>query len=206
VAEKKKKEELVELTPEQRKTVDQNLDIVLGAATYEHARKPIVELEEFLSVGYMGLIDAVLRFDPEKGKDLETFARIKVRGAMRDAVRKVAKDARRRGIGGAESNEEDDPMGLLRAPLDVADIVDPATTLSTKLANEQLTAMAVEAKDELSPEFQDIAQALFIDEISVNEYVRRTGIRKATILRKRNQLRNILYARVVRGGGNKGGA
>lgn len=45
------------------------------------------ELEDLVSAGIPGLINAVDRYNPDKGAKFETFATIKIRGAILDWVR-----------------------------------------------------------------------------------------------------------------------
>lgn len=47
-----------------------------------------VELDDLLQAGSMGLIEASRNFDAEKGASFETFASIRIRGAMLDEVRR----------------------------------------------------------------------------------------------------------------------
>lgn len=47
-----------------------------------------VELDDLLQAGSMGLIEASRNFDTEKGASFETFASIRIRGAMLDEVRR----------------------------------------------------------------------------------------------------------------------
>lgn len=46
-----------------------------------------VDVEELISVGMLGLIDAVDRFDPARGVPLKSYAEIRIKGAMLDALR-----------------------------------------------------------------------------------------------------------------------
>lgn len=50
---------------------------------------PSVTWEELVSAGYIGLIEAVDRFDPERNTDFSAFARTRIRGAMLDALREL---------------------------------------------------------------------------------------------------------------------
>jgi len=47
-----------------------------------------VELDDLLQVGMIGLLEADRSFDASKGAQFETFARIRIRGAMIDEVRR----------------------------------------------------------------------------------------------------------------------
>jgi len=46
-----------------------------------------VEMDDLVSAGTLGLIDAVRRFQAEKEVKIETYARYRIRGAMLDALR-----------------------------------------------------------------------------------------------------------------------
>lgn len=46
-----------------------------------------VEKEELVSCGFFGLLDAVERYDPDMGNKFETYAGIRIRGAILDSLR-----------------------------------------------------------------------------------------------------------------------
>jgi RNA polymerase sigma factor FliA len=46
-----------------------------------------VELDDLVSVGILGLIDAIEKFDPTRGIKLKTFSEHRIRGAMLDSLR-----------------------------------------------------------------------------------------------------------------------
>ena len=50
---------------------------------------PHVELEELYSVGLVGLLNAIRNFNPESGTALETYARVRIRGAVFDELRRM---------------------------------------------------------------------------------------------------------------------
>ncbi len=58
-----------------------------------------VELDDLVSEGSIGLIDAVRKFDPARGVTIETYARYRIRGAILDSLRDqdhASRDMRRR--------------------------------------------------------------------------------------------------------------
>ena len=58
-----------------------------------------VELDDLISDGTVGLIDAVRKFDPAKGVTIESYARYRIRGAILDSLRDrdhASRDMRRR--------------------------------------------------------------------------------------------------------------
>lgn len=50
---------------------------------------PSVTWDELVSAGYIGLIEAVDRFDSERNVDFSAFARTRIRGAMLDSLREL---------------------------------------------------------------------------------------------------------------------
>jgi len=63
------------------------------------ASSSILDLEDLLGFGTLGLIDAVSRFDPTRGVKFETYALQRIRGSIIDSFRKldiVPRSARRR--------------------------------------------------------------------------------------------------------------
>lgn len=60
---------------------------------------PQVELDDLVSEGALGLIDAVRKFDPSRGVTIESYARHRIRGAILDSLRAqdhASRDMRRR--------------------------------------------------------------------------------------------------------------
>ncbi len=63
-----------------------------------HRRCPQVELEDLVSAGTIGLIQAVDRFDPKRNLKLKTLAEHRISGAMLDYLRRIdplSRDVRR---------------------------------------------------------------------------------------------------------------
>ena len=54
-----------------------------------HRRCPHVELDDLISAGTVGLIQAVDRFDPSRNLKLRTLADHRIRGAMLDYLRQI---------------------------------------------------------------------------------------------------------------------
>jgi RNA polymerase sigma factor for flagellar operon FliA len=54
-----------------------------------HRRCPQVELDDLISAGTIGLIQAVDRFDPNRNRKLKTLAEHRIRGAMLDYLRHI---------------------------------------------------------------------------------------------------------------------
>ena len=49
---------------------------------------PSVEIDDLVQIGMIGLLEAANSYEPGKGANFETYASIKIRGAMLDQVRK----------------------------------------------------------------------------------------------------------------------
>lgn len=48
---------------------------------------PLALRDEFMSAGYLGLVEAASRFDPGRGHDFRAFAFLRIRGAIIDYIR-----------------------------------------------------------------------------------------------------------------------
>lgn len=53
-------------------------------------KPPGVEFEDLVSYGIIGLIDAIEKFDPTKGIKFETYATLRIKGAIIDELRKIS--------------------------------------------------------------------------------------------------------------------
>lgn len=69
--------------------VEQYTPLVKRIAHHLLARLPSsVQVDDLYQAGMIGLLDAIKRFDNSKGASFETYAGIRIRGAMVDEVRK----------------------------------------------------------------------------------------------------------------------
>lgn len=67
------------------------------AARVARRLPPHVALDDLVSAGMVGLLEALDRFDPARGRDFESYAEFRVKGAMLDDLRRsdlMARDAR----------------------------------------------------------------------------------------------------------------
>ncbi|MCX7695815.1 MAG: FliA/WhiG family RNA polymerase sigma factor [Caloramator sp.] len=51
---------------------------------------PGIEFDDLVSFGIIGLIDAIEKFDPTKGIKFETYATLRIKGAIIDELRKIS--------------------------------------------------------------------------------------------------------------------
>lgn len=83
-----------------RDAVSQHLGLVYHVARMlTRSRGVVIELDELVSAGTLGLIEALHNFDATRGVSLATFAAPRIRGAMLDELRRqdhVPRSVRRR--------------------------------------------------------------------------------------------------------------
>ncbi|GAA4652313.1 RNA polymerase sigma factor FliA [Kistimonas scapharcae] len=69
--------------------VDRHAPLVKRIARHLSARMPAsVQLDDLVQAGMVGLLEAARKFDVDKGASFETFAGIRIRGAMLDEIRR----------------------------------------------------------------------------------------------------------------------
>ena len=90
-----------ELSPEQEELMLEHLPTVRYLARRIHERLPQhVEIDDLVSAGVLGLIDAFRKFDPEKKVQFRSYAQFRIRGAILDSLRTLdwsPRDLRRKG-------------------------------------------------------------------------------------------------------------
>ncbi|MBM4192503.1 MAG: FliA/WhiG family RNA polymerase sigma factor [Gammaproteobacteria bacterium] len=65
--------------------------LVKRVAAHFRGRLPTaIEHSDLVQAGIVGLMEAIEAFDPERGNDFETFAKLRIRGAMLDEIRRAA--------------------------------------------------------------------------------------------------------------------
>lgn len=73
----------------QQELVLRHADLVKRIAYHLVSRMPPnVEVDDLIQAGMLGLLDAAKNYSPTKGANFETYAGIRIRGAMLDEVRK----------------------------------------------------------------------------------------------------------------------
>ena len=73
----------------QEDLVTQHVSLVKRIAHHLAARLPSsVDIDDLMQSGMVGLLEAAGNFDPERGASFETYAGIRIRGAMLDDIRK----------------------------------------------------------------------------------------------------------------------
>ncbi len=89
------------LTAEQERVLLEHLPIVRFLARRIHERLPQhVDIEDLVSAGVVGLMDAFAKFDPAKKVQFRSYAQFRIRGAILDSLRSLdwsPRDLRRKG-------------------------------------------------------------------------------------------------------------
>ena len=74
---------------DQHAAIEQHAALVKRIAQHLAARLPnSVLFDDLLQAGMLGLLESVAKYDPSKGASFETYAGIRIRGAMLDEMRK----------------------------------------------------------------------------------------------------------------------
>jgi len=89
------------LTSEQERVLLEHLPIVRFLARRIHERLPQhVDIEDLVSAGVVGLMDAFSKFDPDKKVQFRSYAQFRIRGAILDSLRTLdwsPRELRRKG-------------------------------------------------------------------------------------------------------------
>src|SRR5579884_3403506 len=89
------------MTPEQERVLLEHLPVVRFLARRIHERLPKhVDLEDLVSAGVVGLLDAFAKFNPDKKVQFRSYAQFRIRGAILDSLRTLdwsPRELRRKG-------------------------------------------------------------------------------------------------------------
>jgi RNA polymerase sigma factor for flagellar operon FliA len=89
------------MTAEQERVLLEHLPVVRFLARRIHERLPQhVDIEDLVSAGVVGLLDAFAKFDPEKKVQFRSYAQFRIRGAILDSLRTLdwsPRELRRKG-------------------------------------------------------------------------------------------------------------
>ena len=70
--------------------VAEHRELVASIAYYLVSKMPVhIEVDDLIQAGMIGLLNAAEHFSPDKGTKFETYARIRIRGAILDEVRRT---------------------------------------------------------------------------------------------------------------------
>ncbi|HWG19019.1 MAG TPA: FliA/WhiG family RNA polymerase sigma factor [Terracidiphilus sp.] len=89
------------MTAEQERVLLEHLPVVRFLARRIHERLPQhVDMEDLVSAGVVGLMDAFAKFDPDKKVQFRSYAQFRIRGAILDSLRTLdwsPRELRRKG-------------------------------------------------------------------------------------------------------------
>jgi RNA polymerase sigma factor for flagellar operon FliA len=89
------------MTAEQERILLEHLPVVRFLARRIHERLPQhVDMEDLVSAGVVGLMDAFAKFDPDKNVQFRSYAQFRIRGAILDSLRTLdwsPRELRRKG-------------------------------------------------------------------------------------------------------------
>ncbi len=89
------------MTAEQERVLLEHLPVVRFLARRIHERLPQhVDIEDLVSAGVVGLMDAFTKFDPDKKVQFRSYAQFRIRGAILDSLRTLdwsPRELRRKG-------------------------------------------------------------------------------------------------------------
>jgi len=95
------------ISGEQERLLLEHLPIVRFLARRIHERLPQhVDIEDLVSAGVVGLMDAFTKFDPQKKVQFRSYAQFRIRGAILDSLRTLdwsPRDLRRKGRAAEEA-------------------------------------------------------------------------------------------------------
>jgi RNA polymerase sigma factor for flagellar operon FliA len=96
----------IALSREEERVLLEHLPTVRFLARRIHDRLPHhVDLEDLVSAGVVGLMDALAKFDPEKKVQFRSYAQFRIRGAILDSLRTLDWSPRELRRKGREANE-----------------------------------------------------------------------------------------------------
>jgi RNA polymerase sigma factor for flagellar operon FliA len=74
----------------QEELVERHADLVKRIAYHLVSRMPpSIEVDDLIQAGMLGLLDAARQYSPDRGANFETYAGIRIRGAILDEIRKL---------------------------------------------------------------------------------------------------------------------
>jgi len=137
---------------------------------------PLADADDLASAAFLGLIDAVDRFEPGRGVPFEAYASLRIRGAIIDELRRI--DERGRSASAAAQPRtisldglvEDEWRQFLATPDDGVD---------QKFENEDLCGRVEGALSTLPPRQREVLARYYAEALTLREAGKRMGISEA---------------------------
>jgi RNA polymerase sigma factor for flagellar operon FliA len=137
---------------------------------------PVTDSDDLASAAFLGLIDAVDRFEPGRGVPFEAYASLRIRGAMIDELRRTGERAR-------NTEAQDQPRvlsldGLLEDEWhDVFTVADDQ--VDDSFEREDLRYRVQGALEGLPPRQRELLARYYADSLTLREAGQRMGISEA---------------------------
>lgn len=171
--------ELIERYAALATSVARRLPVPLGA---------LIDRDDVESAGLVGLIDAVDRFDPERGVPFEAYAKVRIRGAILDEIRSIdhlGRADRRRERAVAASDPASVALVAYAATLSLDLLLEDGhpiaieDDLGTQYDEDDLRARVNSALALLSPRQRELIARYYGESLSLREAGERMGISEA---------------------------
>ena len=137
---------------------------------------PVTDGDDLTSAAFLGLIDAVDRFEPGRGVPFEAYARLRIRGAMIDELRRTSERSR------TATPEEQPRMMSLDGILDdgrsdLLPVVDGG--LDDGFENDDLRGRVQVALDTLPERQREVLAHYYSDDLTLRQTGAQMGISEA---------------------------
>lgn len=103
-------------------SVGRYLPLIRGLARRFRKRSAVVDVEDLVSAGTVGLMEALDRFDPGRGVSLSSFAYHRIRGAILDEMRRQLHPSGRTRGPAPEEVSFDAPLQHGEEPMNLLDV------------------------------------------------------------------------------------
>lgn len=131
--------------------IEQYSGLVRSIAWQVHRTAPAsVEIDDLVAFGFLGLIQAAERFDPDHGAQFSTFAYPRIRGAMLNGMAKMSSHSARERPPEDPPPEGGEPLAAGRVPgIRSMEPVSPVAQLSAAEARARLAMLVGEMPDQM---------------------------------------------------------
>lgn len=136
---------------------------------------PLADDDDMTSAAFLGLIDAVDRFEPGRGVPFEAYASLRIRGAIIDELRRI--DERGRSTNPATKPRTMSLDGLVEE--DWRRFLTTDDTVDEKFEHEDLCGRVQAALRDLPARQREVLARYYADELTLREAGQRMGVSEA---------------------------
>ncbi len=137
---------------------------------------PVTDQDDLASAAFLGLIDAVDRFEPGRGVPFEAYASLRIRGAIIDELRRI--DERGRSAGAATQPRPMSLSGLVEEEW-LHFLTTTDETPDDKFEHEDLRGRVEAALRGLPPRQRELLARYYADALTLREAGQRMGVSEA---------------------------